>query len=345
MDNKIGYVINIDVGILEKEAILLMESIIKFVESAPFLIVIKPNLKPLSDSTMKYFLSKNVHFHELEMENFFPCNIIMSKIFIASYAEELYGETLDYILLLDNDTMFLNKFDSDLFHMNFSIAARLTDFSDRSLLSFDNCSSIWRYLIDRFDIRDNPKWKYKCIRDNVIAYASFNSGFVLETTKTHLFHKWKDIADYLKNDEKFIDLLNKDMESVHYLDQILLSLTLMKDFYPENVKILNIKYNFNLESIFFGRTILFHGQKWIFKKLPIPIDSLVHIHYHQTFKRRGSLHYFNDDEHVNLLKSFVPFDNNLNSDKNICRNILSKVYTFLKFIQYHILNTWNQEAD
>lgn len=341
MGRKIGYVINIDIGILEKEAILLIESIIKFVESDPFLIVIKPNLKPLSDSTMKYFLLRNVHFHELQMENFYPSNIIMSKIFIASCAEELYGDKLDYMLLLDNDTIFLNKFPRDLFYTNFSIAARLTDFSDRSLLSFDNCSPIWHYLIDKFNVRNNPKWKYKCIRDNVIAYASFNSGFVLEETKAHLFYRWKTIADCLKNDKKFFDLLNKDRESLHYLDQILLSLTLMKDFYPENVKNLNIRYNFSLESIFFGHIISFQGQQWIFTKLPTPIDSMVHIHYHQTFKDKRTLNYFNDNGHVDLLISFVPFDNNLNSDKKICRNILSKLYTLFKFVQYYILHTLN----
>lgn len=72
----------------------------------------------------------------------------------------MYGEAVEYLLLLDNDTLFLNDIDSDLLDMNFLIAIRPTDFSDRSLVSFNDCSSTWRYLIQKFDVKYYPKWIY-----------------------------------------------------------------------------------------------------------------------------------------------------------------------------------------
>lgn len=336
---------NVDVGILEDQTILLMESIIKFVEKEPFFIVIKPNFKPLSDITLKYFLSKNVHFHEVDIGSFFTSNIMMSKTFIASYAESLYGTVVDYMLLLDNDTLFLNKIGDDLFDMDFLIAIRPTDFSDRSLMSFVNCSSVWHYLINKFDVKENPKWMYKCVRDNTVAYASVNSGFVLERTDSNLFNKWKAVADSLNNDKEFINLLNKDLDSLHYLDQILLSLVLLKNFEPEDVKVLNIRYNFSLESTVFNHMLLFLDERWIFKKLPFPIDSFIHIHYHQRFNQRRILCYFNDPEHVRLLKLFVPFDIKINRNKKFFRRLLTKLYIMLKFIEYCILHLFMSSND
>ena len=55
---RIGYLINTDVGHLESKTILLTESIFKFAESEPFIIVIKPNEKKLSAETLSYFRSK-----------------------------------------------------------------------------------------------------------------------------------------------------------------------------------------------------------------------------------------------------------------------------------------------
>lgn len=335
MGRKIGYVMNIDVGDLEKKTILLLESIRKFSDADPFVIVIKPNLKPLSNNTLKYFFEKNVHFHEIEMGNFFTQNIMMSKVFIAFYAEILYDDILDYILLLDNDTIFLNNIEKNLFETNFLIAMRPTDFSDGSLLSFDNCPSVWKYLIKKYNLIENIKWKHKCVQDNVLAYASFNDGFVLERTGAHLFYKWKTMADSLQNDKNFMALLTKDVNSLHYLSQILISLILMKDFHPEDVKILDIKYNFNLQSIFFGHEIFFSNKNWIFKRLQLPLDSLIHIHYHKAFDSKSMLHYFNDKEHVSLLKSFVPFNKSLNLNKKIYR-LISKIFGMFKFIQYYI---------
>ena len=174
------------------------------------------------------------------MKNFFNYNMMMSKIFIASYAETLYGKMIDYLFFLDNDTIFLNNIENNLFNKNFLIALRPTDFSGKSLVSFDNCSSVWKYLIKKFNIEDNIKWKYKCILDNVMAYASFNSGFILEKSEAHLFEKWKIITDSVQNDKNFLDLLSQDMDSLHHLDQILLSCILMKDFSPENIEILDV---------------------------------------------------------------------------------------------------------
>lgn len=338
MMDKIGYIINVDVGHLEEKAILLLESIIKFVDNDPFVIVIKPNLKPISPNTLRYFTSKNVHFHEIELGNFFNYNMMMSKIFIASYAETLYGEMVDYLLFLDTDTIFLNSIENNLFNKNFLIALRPTDFSDGSLVSFDSCSSVWKYLIKKFNLEENVRWKHKCIRDNVIAYASFNSGFILERKGTHLFEKWKIMADSVQSDKNFIDLLNQDKDSFHYLDQILLSCILMKDFYPEDIDALNIRYNFNLESLFFGHVISFMGRKWVFDKLSLALDDLIHLHYHHAFDSnpKSILRYFHNKEYISLLKSFVPFNNNINFREKIYK-LVSKMYAIFRFTQYYIL--------
>jgi hypothetical protein len=336
---------NIDVGSLEEKTILLMESIKRFVENEPFFIVIKPNLRSLSDTTLKYFLSRDVHFHEVDIGNFFTNNIMMSKIFIASYAETLYGEAVEYMLLLDNDTLFLNNIESDLFDMDFLIAIRPTDFSERSLVSFFDCSSTWRYLIQKFYLKENPKWIYRCIRDNTISYASVNSGFVLERSDAKLFYKWKELADSLNNDKEFTRLINEDSDSLHYLDQVLLSLVLMKRFEPEDVKVLNIRYNFSLESIVFNHMLLFLDKRWIFKKIPFPIDSFIHIHYHQRFNQRRILRYFNEDKHVNLLQLFVPFDIKTNVNKKFFSNLLSELYIVIKFTEYKLFHKFRSSHE
>lgn len=331
METKIGYVMNIDVGPLERKSILLAESIIKFVEPKPLIIIVKPNEKRLSDQTLEYIQSNGISFYEIEMRDFYEQNIMMSKLFIAAFAENIYRNKVDYLLFLDNDTLFLNQLEKDIFNDNFLIGLRPTDYSERSLTSFDDCVPVWKFLIDKFNIAENKEWEIKTVINNVDTFASFNSGFILTRTTTNFFEKWYQMAVSLKDDVVFLNLLNQDKKSLYYIDQILLSCVLMKDYKRSDLKIMNAKYNFSLEPIIFNRIINFLDNRMIFMELPIGIDSLVHLHYHSTFERRKVLKYFKNEEHLNLIGSFVPF---CGSKKFSLNDFIWRSIILMRFILY-----------
>ena len=335
MKGKIGYIINVDVGPLERKTILLIESILRFVDNNPFIIIVKPNMLPLGEGTMEYFKSRLVHFHEIEMKNFYSTNIIMSKIFISAYAEAKYSEYVDYLLFLDNDTIFLNNIENDLLDNNFSLGVRPTEFADTSLRSFEACSQVWKFLLHKFEIKYDCEWKMKTTVDSVDTYASFNSGFILEKARTDFYQKWKGVAEVLHDDAGFINILHEDAVSLHYLDQILLSIVMMKHFKPSDVKILNDKYNFSLEQVYFNYMIQIKRTEVSFKKLPVEIDSLIHIHYHSRFNERRIIYYFKREDHRELLKPFVPFHQPF---KKTLISFIRYWYTFTQFIVFKINN-------
>lgn len=335
MNVKIGYIMNIDVGTLEDKSILLAESIRRFVEAQPMIIFVKPNKKRLSKHTLEYIQSREIHFHEIELKDFYDSNIMMSKIFIAAYAERIYQKQVDYFIFLDNDTLFLNQIEDSLFDEEFLIGMRPTDFSDGSLQSFVHCTSVWDYLIDKFKIQESKEWIIKTNLDNIDTFASFNSGFILTKANTNFFEKWKEIAVLLNSDCSFLGLIYQDRIAFHFLDQILLSLLIMKDFDRNDVKILDVKYNFSLEPIFFNRMINFQKDKMIFKKMPIEIENIVHLHYHQRFEEISVLRYFKRKDHFELISQFVPFGH---SHKSTVKKIVKKSFVTFKFITYVLMH-------
>ena len=242
------------------------------------------------------------------MLDFWNSNMMMSKIFISAFAENKYRNQVDFMLFLDTDTMFLNPIESDILQNQFSVALRPTDYAEASLkLRHDDLKS-WEYLLKRFNINEIVKWMTITGLDNVTTYASFNGGFILASVESQLFTKWKEIADLLKDDKEFLEILKIEKTSMHYLDQILLSITLMKYFDTSNVKILNDKYNFSLAPVYYKKIEYSQSGKKYYRELVRELDQFVHIHYHHRFNERTFLKYFRKSSQGDLSKKFIPFE-------------------------------------
>lgn len=302
----IGYIIDSDIGNMEVKTKLLIESIIRVKKSTDKVYVVKPNKIPYSNDTYSFFNQYNIVVEEIQMNDFWNQNMMMSKIFILYYIENLFAEEVDFFLFIDTDTLFLNPLsDSELYkHL---LCLRPTDFADASLSEKNRENKIWGYLLEKFMVYDYKDWALTTTVDQQACYASFNSGFILVSSKISFFKKWYSLANAIKNDSQFLNLLKNMRMFEHYLDQILFTLVVLKYFSKSDVLILDSKYNFSLESMFHGRK-LHYSRDCPYLGEKIVLDELTHIHYHDKFRYYSSRKLFKKSQIKNIIYKYVPIN-------------------------------------
>ena len=192
---KIAFVLNIDSGLMEKEAVVNIKSIQNFMRDTQNTIyVINPYRSKIASETCDLFNEKGVIYIEVKMKIPFE-NRIMSKIWVTAYAEQNFGSFFDFIIFVDNDTIFLNPLENSILNDDVhSIFIKQTDFTDDAIIDINDIPMNWEYLLKRYNINLKDLETIKSARDHVYMYPVFNSGLIIEKPEIKLFSKWLRIA-------------------------------------------------------------------------------------------------------------------------------------------------------
>ncbi len=324
----VGYIINIDSGLLEKEALILIGSIENYQnQTKNSIFVVNPYNTKLDENTINIFKSKNINY--IIMKEHIPEeNKILSKIWITSYIETNFGNNFDFLIFLDNDTLFLNPLDKEILDDEIHSAfIRPVDFADDAIKNIDKMSPNWKFLVTKFNINIKTIEKIKTARDSTDIYPVFNSGFIIEKPNAKIFNTWLDIYYQIEADQKFHEIITSNKKYIHYLDQTLLLIALIK-MGIDKVKILDLRYNFSLENFFLMRIINFNNCR--LDKINIETDNLILIHYHKKINCDISKYFYRND-HLDFLKKYFPLNKNklYKKIKSVIRSSLFMINLYL----------------
>ena len=301
---KIAFVLNIESGVMESEAVINIKSIRNFLKNTQNTVyVINPYRSKIASETFNFFNETGVIYIEAKINLPFE-NRIMSKIWVAANVEQNFGSSFDLIIFVDNDTFFINPIEKDILNDDIhSLFVKQTDFTDDAIIDINNIPINWKYLLRRYHINLEGLEKINSARDHVSIYPVFNSGLIIEKPEIKLFSKWLQIAEEISSDKTFINIIRNNKTYEHYLDQTLLAIAIIK-LGMKNVKILGEKYNYSLDNIVFGRVINFNTTKLDIINYS-SMDEKIHIHYHKKYNERMS-RYFSSKEQVAFLNENFP---------------------------------------
>jgi hypothetical protein len=261
-----AFILCIEPGRLESQAILLCRSIRKFAGSYrdnPIHAFSPREGFHVSEKTAKTLSDLNVEIHQITLNKDFPHYPIGNKIFTCAYAETHFN--YDTIVFLDSDTIIINEPSAINLPKQFDVAVRPVDSVNRG--STGKGSRHEDYWLKMYSILDvNPGPMVRTVTDNSLIRAYFNAGLIITRTNQNIFSKWK--ANFIKlmsvNHVTSGGILNN-------MDQLSLAGTLAINF--DKVKILDWRYNYP----FGKRPIL---PKYLAEK---QLEDLVHVHYHRWF--------------------------------------------------------------
>src|SRR5690606_20785312 len=121
--------------------------------------------------------------------------------------------------------------------------------------------SYWKFIFKICKVDPDKVWHVNTTVDNVRIIAYFNSGVIFSNPKRKLFQNWESNFEKLSNDANAFNL--KGLQ-YFFLDQALLSATIMNLFLEAEVKNLENNYNFpillqkELDTINISKIKIFH---------------------------------------------------------------------------------------
>lgn len=302
-NKQLHIIIIIEKGVLEKQALLLIESINKFV--APFInvntLVFSPRNKTHhpSDITIKNLKRLGANYIDLPLNNkydFFPlCN----GIYGASYAENNASED-DLLLLVDTDTVFSNTIETDVLNFR-GLSIRPVDNKGIGSSGSNDVNNVfWNNAFSFFGIQPQRKQITTTIDQQKIR-PYYNSGFVLCPQNFGFFNEWKFCFEQImESDIRTNASFSRYQSDYGFLEQMTLSVVSEKIDIP--TQLLPTYYNYPIPF----------RHKFIDTLNHIPLSKLRHIHYHRWFQHPSFLYHVTTDadrqtEFFLWVKQHLPF--------------------------------------
>jgi len=285
--DKLAILFVVEPGLLEKQAILLINSINTFLkphcDCDVFTFSPRKNRKP-SDESMA-FLKANVtqHFNldlNLDYDNF-P---LINGHIAATFFEKKFPEYTN-ILLTDTDTVFLNKFPESIMGIS-KPYIQIKPVDNKGVGTdgrLDGNLSFWKNLYSHLKISLPTETLTTSVRQDKI-WPYYNAGFVMVNKLDGFFTQWLDDFCSIYNSDIRASYQGKGKSNTIYLEQVALALVSQRN--KEHIKNLSIKINY---------PIPFHP---IIKDRPNhpKFNELVHVHYHKWFQHPGFLDHVTDDD-------------------------------------------------
>lgn len=243
---KLGIIIVIESGDLEQKSKLLINSIRAFGGAAKDskIWAVKPRKgKALGDETLRFLRDKKVEFIDINLNKQWYLYGLANKIYASAYIEEHFGDQYETLLFLDSDTIVINSIDINILEGKYAVAVKPIDGQYLALRKGDKVRGFWKNIYESCEFPVENIWTVKTTVDQTEILAYFNSGVIFTASKNRLFSEW------LINFERFIKQINAyhlpPME-YYFLEQALLSGTILKRFPKDQVKILNSDHNYCL---------------------------------------------------------------------------------------------------
>lgn len=310
MSISIAFLICTEPGRLEKQSLLLVESIRKFcnkLQDQPIYSFHPRQGKPISDETIKQFESLGVVHQQIILNTDYLAYPYANKPLVCAYAEQ--NINADILVFLDSDKCFFNEPKEFLLPSNYDIGLRPEyGKSIGSMGKGDIYEDYWLKLYQLFNIKREIFVDTSIGQKRIRGY--WNSGVVAARRSAGIFTNWKI------NFEKLMRLNITPPQAAYFLDQIVLSITVCS--MTENIFTFSPSYSYPLPL---------HNRLSKNMKLN-SFEEIVSIHYFNTF------YYNNWKKTLNRLKNF---DRKSEKYKWLCESITRYNMPHHKMAHYYML--------
>jgi hypothetical protein len=266
------FVLCVERGRLEGEALLLCESIRRFagrLAHAPISAYRPRAGDPLADATYAALDDLDVELVEEPLNRESASYGIANKLYSSRHAEA--NSTEDVLVMVDSDSVFLAEPSELELSPEFDIAARpVGRVGNASRGPGHRNEAYWQRLYEMTGVRERPWVRTSVDRKRIRGY--WNSGLVATRREAGLMREWAEVFEYLVRER------HSPREGlIDELDQVALAVVISRR--PERLRRLPGPYNYRITR----RAM--HSEK----HRGLDLSELVHVHYMRSFYIEGFL--------------------------------------------------------
>lgn len=256
----------VEKGYLEKQGVLLIESIKRFSSLDVFAKIIcyspRKAFRP-SEKFKRILEENNIVYIDTELNCLHKDYGIANKIYACAHAEkELNAE---HILFLDTDQIIVNNICFDENKSENAVSLTPCYYRNIGVLKGEEIPDIWKEIFTHFQIKD---YRYsQSVFDKKETIGNWNAGFIYSDVR-NFFTEWKNIFFELERSFTFKRLMH------YHTDQIALTLAVHR--LGVEVNELPGQYNYGLHLSYITSTYKNHMQD---------IHNVFTIHYGRSFNR------------------------------------------------------------
>jgi hypothetical protein len=270
----VSFLVCVEAGKLEEQALLLVRSIRRFwgsLADAPIFAVSPRAAHQPSAATQIALAELDVRHIGGDMNTEFA-DYGMANKFAAGRWAEAHAET-DVIVFVDSDTFFAQEPTAFRLPAGIDLALRPADKKDKgSTGPGDEREPYWEQLYQITGVTARPWVDSGVDRQRIHAY--FNGGLVVARRSAGIFSAWWE--DFLALERAG----HEPPEGIGFMDMLSLAATSARRW--DRTQVLDWHYNYPLPM----RPLLPEPAR------SAPLESLIHIHYHRWFARPGFLDLF-----------------------------------------------------
>ncbi len=288
MSIPIAFVMCTEAGQLEKESLLMVESLRKFggnLKDTPIYSFQVRDKNDVSAQTISALKSFGVEHKKVVINSKYPDYPLANKPLLCAYTEQ--NIQADILVFLDSDLVFFSEPKEFLLPPGYDVGIRPEHHKMiGSEGEQDPNDQYWKHLYDLAGVRDNDVFITTTV-DQKKVRAFWNSGVIAVRREAGIFTAWKKTFEKLLEEGSIIDKKN------FYFEQSALSATICA--MKKNVWCFSTGYNYPIHS---------HNQLPEFERLK-KLEQIVCIHDH-LFRERKE--WFRERTWVKSLKRLKGFD-------------------------------------
>ena len=343
----LGFVLIVEYGDIENKALLLIQSIRRFLNSGAIcpIIAVRPRKgREIRESTLKMFKKYDVTYVYKPINHNWRNLPMANQAYGAAIAEKLLQDKVSTLVYLDADIVTVNDPRDIILPEGKDVAVRPVDYSESSVIEFGKTlNEYWKAIFDINPPRIDSLQYCETTVDKIKIVPCFNSGVVAVKPNCGLFQRWMESFEEAYRTEYFRKLspisLNFKLGEIFrikrwdifskeffFLDQPLLSSAILSLVPSSRLLILDEKFN---HPVIFGDPLKYRWKS--------TSESIVFLHYHSNFydltwKDSISL----ESETLSWLLQRLPLPKEKHHTYFTMREIVSQ--TLLKFYHYFIHN-------
>lgn len=258
-------------GVLEKKAVLVLESFRKFAGSfrdSEYWIFRARQGDPLAPETLRRLKELGAHYHEEPLNTQWPYYALANKVAVAAFLEEQCSDRCDFLVFADSDMLFLNEPKELILEEHQQCAIAPVSHKGRGQSPVSNPpenAELWKDIYEACGVRAENVWEVRPRHDDADIKAYFNSGLISVRPRRGLFAKWKKAFGMLM--EKY----RHEIEGHYMLEQTCFTGVLLSELTKNQIKSLDLTYNYSLPYFMKDRRVK-------------AVDDLTVVHYHHFFQ-------------------------------------------------------------
>jgi hypothetical protein len=277
MIHKFGFVFVMEQGDLEAQTTLLVESIRRLasLRDSPIVVVQPRRGPPPSPASLSLLAENHVEFISGDFNQAWRRHGPMNKAFASALAEAELEQSVETLVFLDSDTLFVSEPDGlELTgpHVAGATPIAVWRVGRVGQLRDEPLTPYWKLLYENCGVTEIPNWHVTTTLDQRQMLPYFNSGVVATRPSYGIFRKWKANAERLA--------LNPTAQNFHsesreffFLDQTVLAATLVAELSQEQFRVQSHRFNYPLAL----HQVLPEGIR------AVTLDDITIVHYHKAF--------------------------------------------------------------